>query len=76
MKRTRRALDARTCSVTITKAVDQGIKRNRFWEAYDRFAEEAAKGDFFWPGYLEEIRPPGRMTRLQKEDQGAAALPA
>jgi putative antitoxin of VapBC-like toxin-antitoxin system len=71
LEEARRDLGEKTYSATITKALESVVKRRRFWEAYDKFAEEAAKGDFFWPGYLEEIRPPGRMLRLQKSQKKA-----
>jgi hypothetical protein len=53
----RLATGEKTYSATITKALESVLKRKRFWESYRRFEEMAAKGDFFWPGYLEELRP-------------------
>ena len=53
----RLATGEKTYSATITKALESVLKRKKFWESYRRFEEMAAKGDFFWPGYLEELRP-------------------
>ncbi|HEX7830850.1 MAG TPA: type II toxin-antitoxin system VapB family antitoxin [Thermoanaerobaculia bacterium] len=72
LEEARRASGEKTYSATITKALEAMVKKKRFWELYDQFEEEAHKGDFFWPNYLEEIRPPGRMTRLQKKGRVAA----
>ena len=53
----RLATGEKTYSATITKALESVVKRKKFWESYRKFEEMAAKGDFFWPGYLEELRP-------------------
>lgn len=68
----RRISGEKTYSATITKALKEMVGQKRFWEAYAEFETLAHEGDFFWPGYLEEIRPPGRMTRLQKKTRVAA----
>jgi hypothetical protein len=73
LEEARRDLGERTYSATITKALEQVVKRKRFWEAYDRFEKMAHEGDFFWPNYLEEIRPPGRMLKLQQQKKPRAA---
>ena len=48
-------------------------RQAEFWEAYKRFAEEARKGDFFWPGYLEEIRPNAYAVLEAKEKSRVSA---
>ncbi|MGZ5433752.1 MAG: type II toxin-antitoxin system VapB family antitoxin [Thermoanaerobaculia bacterium] len=57
LEKARRVGGEKTYSATINKALEEYVKKRDFWEAYKRFAEEAKKGDFFWPNYLEEIRP-------------------
>jgi hypothetical protein len=57
LEEARRVTGEKTYSATITKALEKVVKRKKFWESYKRFEEIAAKGDFFWPGYLEELRP-------------------
>jgi Arc/MetJ family transcription regulator len=57
LERARKATGEKTYSGTIAKALEQVVRKDGFREALRRFQEEAAKGDFFWPGYLEEIRP-------------------
>jgi len=63
LEEARRALGEKTYTATITKALEKVAKRKRFWELYDKLAEEMAKGDFFWPGYAEEVREPGRTLK-------------
>ena len=57
LEKARQATGEKTYSATITKALEKVVKQQRFWESYRKFEEMAAKGDFFWPGYLEELRP-------------------
>ena len=66
----RRATGERTYSATITKALESVVKQKRFWESYKKFEDMAAKGDFFWPGYLEEIAP--NAYTLQKPKRASA----
>ena len=66
----RRATGEKTYSATITKALESVLKRERFWEAYRKFEAEAHQGDFFWPGYLEEIAP--NAYSLQKPKRAFA----
>jgi len=65
LEKARVALGEKTYSGAISKALERVVKQRDFWAALDRFQEEAAKGDFFWPGYLEEIRP--NAYSLKKE---------
>lgn len=53
----RKVIGERTYSGTITKALEEVVRLDRLKKALEVFQREAAKGDFFWPGYLEEIRP-------------------
>jgi Arc/MetJ family transcription regulator len=70
LENARRATGERTYSATITKALEAVVKRKKFWDAYRRFEDMAARGDFFWPGYLEEIRP--NAYSLQKPKRASA----
>jgi hypothetical protein len=74
LEEARKVSGEKTYSATITKALEGVVKRERFWDAYDKFAEEAAKGDFFWPNYIEEMRPkapPATKKRLSAHVQRA-----
>ena len=57
LKEARQVLGERTYAATITRALEDTVRKSRFRQALDAFQREAGKGDFFWPGYLEEIRP-------------------
>jgi hypothetical protein len=57
LEKARRASGEKTYSSAITKALEEYVQRHDFWEAYKEFEKEVQKGDFFWPGYLEELRP-------------------
>lgn len=57
LEKARRALGEKTYSGTINVALEKAVRQDKFWDAYRKFQEEAGKGDFFWPGYLEETRP-------------------
>jgi post-segregation antitoxin (ccd killing protein) len=73
LERARRVLGEKTYSGTITKALEKAVRQDKFVEAYHRFAEEARKGDFFWPGYLEEIRPNAYAVLEMKKKQRVSA---
>jgi hypothetical protein len=70
LEEARQLTGEKTYSATITTALEAIVKRKRFWASYKRFEEEARKGDFFWPGYLEEIRP--NAYSLQKPKRASA----
>jgi Bacterial antitoxin of type II TA system, VapB len=70
LEEARRVSGEKTYSATITKALEKVVKQERFWESYRKFEDMAAKGDFFWPGYLEEIRP--NAYSLQKPKRVSA----
>jgi predicted transcriptional regulator len=72
LEKARRASGERTYTAAITKALTEYVKKHNFWEAYKRFEEEAAKGDFFWPGYLEEIRPNAYSVLARKKKRVSA----
>jgi hypothetical protein len=57
LENARRAIGERTYSATITAALEEVVRKDRLKKALDAFQQEAGKGDFFWPGYLQEIRP-------------------
>lgn len=72
LERARRVLGEKTYSGTINKALEKAVRQDRFREAYRKFRDEVTKGDFFYPGYLEELRPPERAY-LTKEKQRVSA---
>jgi hypothetical protein len=72
LEEARKVSGEKTYSATITKALENVVRKKRFWEAYGKFEKMAHEDDVFWPNYLEEIRPAGRMTRLQKKTRVAA----
>lgn len=57
LEKARRLTGEKTYSATINKALEEVVRQKRFWDAYGRFEKLAHEGDFFWPGYLEELRP-------------------
>lgn len=63
----RRVTGERTYSGTITKALEAIVKQDRLQRALDEFQREAAKGGFFTPGYLEEIRPNAYSIEKRRE---------
>lgn len=77
LEKARRVSGERTYTGVITKALEEYVKKREFWDAYRKFEEEAAKGDFFWPGYLEEIAPnahalqAGRKKRISAHEKRA-----
>jgi ribosomal protein S21 len=58
----RRVTGERTYSGAITKALKAIVKQDELEHALEEFQREAAKGGFFTPGYLEEIRPRAYTT--------------
>lgn len=64
LEKARVATGEKTYSGAINKALEELVKKHDFWAAYDRFAELAAEGDFFYPGYVDEIR--GRAIEKKK----------
>lgn len=56
LEKARRIGGERTYQATITKALEEYVKKRDFWEKYRKLAAEAAKGGFFDPAYLEEKR--------------------
>jgi post-segregation antitoxin (ccd killing protein) len=62
LERARRAGGEKTYSATINKALEEYVRKREFWVAYEEWAEETRKGGTFWPGYLEELRPPSRAV--------------
>jgi hypothetical protein len=77
LEKARRASGEKTYSATINKALEGIVKKAEFWEAYDEWEKEVKKGDFFWPGYLEETRPevvvPGTLGRQRRSAHEAGA---
>jgi len=57
LEKARRVTGEKTYSGTITKALQEYVRKHDLREALAEFEAEAIKGNFFWPGYLEEIRP-------------------
>lgn len=72
LKQTREATGEKTNSAAIMKVLEDAARRRRFWEKYDAWEKEVKKGDYFWPDYLEEIRP----NAVGPETAGAKRLSA
>jgi hypothetical protein len=62
LEKARRVSGERTYTAAITKALEEYVRKREFWDAYKEFRDEARQGGFFWPGYLEELRPPERAV--------------
>lgn len=67
LEKARRAAGEKTYSATITKALEEYVRKREFWRAYREWAEETRKGGTFWPGYLEELRPPSRAVHTKRK---------
>lgn len=72
LERAREALGEKTYSATIGKALASIVKNEEFWKAYEKYEKEVKKGDFFWPGYLEEIRPNSASVLAKKKKRISA----
>jgi hypothetical protein len=57
LEEARRATGEKTYSATINTALEEVVKRRKFRRAFDAVAQLAAKGDFFYPGFIEEEWP-------------------
>ena len=75
LEKAREATGERTYSATINKALGVVVRQHDFWKAYDRFAKEAAKGDFFDAGYVEERWPEVAATLKKKRSAHEKRLP-
>lgn len=71
----RRLSGEKTYSATITKALEDVVRRQEFANAYGRFAELVSAGDFFHPGYIEERWPEvaRKLKKRQKPTHPSAA---
>ncbi len=72
LEKARRASGEKTYSATIAVALEAMVKQKNFREALKRFEDLTAQGDFFWPGYLEEIRPNAYVVQEQKKKRVSA----
>jgi len=57
LERARRVTGERTYSATITKALQEVVRKADVRAALERYQAEVSKGGFFRPGFLEETRP-------------------
>jgi hypothetical protein len=67
LKDARIASGEKTDADAIRKALTEMVRQVRFRRALEKFEEEVAKGDFFWPNYIEEIRPNSRSVHFRKK---------
>lgn len=72
LEKARRASGERTYTATITKALEEYVRKRDFWDAYKEWAEETRKGGTFWPGYLEELRPASRAVLMKPKQRISA----
>lgn len=70
LKDARKVTGEKTDAGAIRKALSEAVRVEKLRKALDEFQKEAAKGDFFWPNYLEEIRP---HLRRGSRNRGIAA---
>jgi Arc/MetJ family transcription regulator len=76
LERARKATGERTYSGAITKALSEYVRQHEFRTAL-RELQAVASPDFFWPGYLEEIRPNAySVTRKRKVSADEHRLPS
>jgi hypothetical protein len=78
LENARRATGEKTYSGTIAAALEEVVRRDRLKKSLEAFQSEAAKGDFFWPGYLEEIRPSSysmQSNRSESESRNRMVRP-
>jgi hypothetical protein len=75
LEKARAATGERTYSATINKALNVVVRQHEFWKAYDRFAKEAAKGDFFDPDYVKERWPEVAAPLKKKRSAYERRLP-
>jgi len=66
LEKARQAAGEKTYSATITKALEEFVRRHDFTSALRAFQAEVSKGNFFWPGYLDEIRPNNSFAKARK----------
>lgn len=57
LKDARKTSGEKTDAGAIRAALKEMVRVRKLRVALDEFQKEAAKGDFFWPNYLEESRP-------------------
>lgn len=74
LERARRALGEKTYSGAITKALEEVVRQERFWELYRKFEHLAHTEGVFDPDYLKEkaaksVRPTKR--RISAHDARA-----
>ena len=75
LEKARLATGERTYSATINKALNVVVRQHVFWKAYDEFAKEAAKGDFFDPDYVAERWPEVDAPLRKKRSADEKRLP-
>lgn len=71
LEKARQVTGERTYSAAINRALEEYVKRHDFREALIKWEAEVKKGDFFWPGYLEEIRPNAYSVLAKKRKVSA-----
>jgi Bacterial antitoxin of type II TA system, VapB len=72
LEKARRVGGEKTYSATITKALEEYVRKRDFWEAYKEWEKLAHEGGMFVPGYLEELRPASRAVLTGKPKRMSA----
>ncbi|HEX2061300.1 MAG TPA: type II toxin-antitoxin system VapB family antitoxin [Thermoanaerobaculia bacterium] len=73
LEKARRVSGERTFTAAITKALEEYVRKHDFWEAYDKWEKLAhSEEGVFYPGYLEELRPPSRAVLTKKKARVSA----
>jgi len=67
LKDARKVTGEKTDAEAIRKALAETVRVAKLEVALDELQKEAAKGDFFWPNYMEELRPGYRSVHFPKK---------
>jgi hypothetical protein len=66
LEEARRATGEKTYSATINTALEEIVKRRNFRRAFDAVSQLAAKGEFFYPGFIEEEWPQAAAVKKKR----------
>lgn len=71
LEKARVATRERTYSGAINKALEDIVRRSRFLELLHELAEADARGELFYPGFVEEYFPEAAAERKRWEKEQA-----
>ena len=73
LEEARRATGEKTYSATINTALEEVVKRQHFRRTFAAVSQLAARGDFFYPGFIEEEWPEVAKKQVKKKRSAAQA---